>query len=276
MADATETTGVKRERSARYPAVPLAEAVEFCRQIDDLGIDGLTAPQIATAMGYKNVKTNTFSGRLSSARQFGLIDLSEQNYSLTDLALRIIHPIDPDEVPQLVRQACQLPPLFAELMKHYAGKRLPEPEILGNLLMHKHQITASAKMAAAESFYASIQHSGLLDDSRILDAQANMQPGQAMASEVRAPTGAKPQVGQVQPVNKPVQVDQVATQRSQERKTVKRDRDEVRLDLTLWDADQGKQIRLRAPASMTQASLDRFIQSVKLAIQVIETVSGQS
>lgn len=101
MADATETTGVKRERSARYPAVPLAEAVEFCRQIDDLGIDGLTAPQIATAMGYKNLKTNTFSGRLSSARQFGLIDLSEQNYSLTELALRIIHPIDPDEVPQI-------------------------------------------------------------------------------------------------------------------------------------------------------------------------------
>ena len=152
MADVTETTGVKRERSARYPAIPLSEAVEFCRQIDELGIDGLTAPQIATAMGYKNVKTNTFSGRLSSARQFGLIDLSEQNYSLTDLALRIIHPFDPEEVPQLMRQACQLPPLFAELMKQYAGKRLPEPEILGNLLMHKHQITASAKMAAAESF----------------------------------------------------------------------------------------------------------------------------
>ena len=159
MADVTETTGVKRERSARYPAIPLSEAVEFCRQIDELGIDGLTAPQIATAMGYKNVKTNTFSGRLSSARQCGLIDLSEQNYSLTDLALRIIHPFDPEEVPQLMRQAFQLPPLFAELMTHYAGKRLPEPEILGNLLMHKHQITASAKMAAAESFYSSIQHS---------------------------------------------------------------------------------------------------------------------
>lgn len=273
MADVTETTGVKRERSARYPAIPLSEAVEFCRQIDELGIDGLTAPQIATAMGYKNVKTNTFSGRLSSARQFGLIDLSEQNYSLTDLALRIIHPFDPEEVPQLMRQACQLPPLFAELMKHYAGKRLPEPEILGNLLMHKHQITASAKMAAAESFYASIQHSGLLDDTRILDAQANVQAGQPMANEVRVPPGAKPQAVQVQSVSKPVHIDPVNIQRSQEQKLVKRD--EVRLDLTLWDADQGKQIRLRAPSSMTQASLDRFIQSMKLAIQVIESDTNQ-
>ena len=274
MADATETTGVKRERSARYPAVPLSEAVEFCRQIDELGIDGLTAPQIATAMGYKNVKTNTFSGRLSSARQFGLIDLSEQNYSLTDLAMRVIHPFDPEEVPQLLRQACQSPPLFAELMKHYAGKRLPEPEILGNLLMHKHQITASAKMAAAESFYASIQHSALLDDSRILDAQANLQTGQSPVNEVRVSAGAKPQAAQAEPVSKPVEINQVLSQNNQDRKPVKRD--EVRLDLTLWDADQGKQIRLRAPSSMTQASLDRFIQSMKLAIQVIESGTSQS
>ena len=128
-------------------------------------------------------------------------------------------------------------------------------------------------MAAAESFYASIQHSGLLDDSRVLDSQANVQTGQATASEVRISSGAKTQAAQVQPVSKPVQVDSVNIQRSQDRKPVKRD--EVRLDLTLWDGDQGKQIRLRAPSSMTQASLDRFIQSMKLAIQVIESDTNQ-
>jgi hypothetical protein len=128
-------------------------------------------------------------------------------------------------------------------------------------------------MAAAESFYASIQHSGLLDDTRILDAQANAQAGQPMANEVRVPSGVKPQAAQAQPVSKPVQVDTVNIQRSQEQKLVKRD--EVRLDLTLWDADQGKQIRLRAPSSMTQASLDRFIQSMKLAIQVTESDPNQ-
>ncbi|MCY2935242.1 MAG: hypothetical protein NT172_13870 [Planctomycetota bacterium] len=267
MADATENAGVKRERSARYPAVPLADAVEFCRQIDGLGIDGLTAPQIATAMGYKNVKTNTFSGRLSSARQFGLIDLADQNYTLTELVLRIIHPFDPEEVPKLLRQACQLPPLFAELMKHYAGKRLPEPEILGNLLMHRHQITASAKMAAAESFYASIQHAGLLDETRVLDAQANQPSGHASASEIRATALSKPQLAISPVVLKPPEVE---TNLGLVRSTLKsaKSHDEVRLDLTLWDEDQGKQIRLRAPSTMTQASLDRFIQSLKLAIRV--------
>jgi hypothetical protein len=247
----------------------MADAVEFCRQIDGLGIDGLTAPQIATAMGYKKVKSNTFSGRLSSARQFGLIDLADQNYTLTELVLRIIHPFDPEEVPQLLRQACQLPPLFAELMKHYAGKRLPEPEILGNLLMHRHQITASAKMAAAESFYASIQHAGLLDETRVLDAQANQLSGHASASEIRATALSIPQLAISPVVSKPPEVEpNLGLVRSTLKSATSHD--EVRLDLTLWDEDQGKQIRLRAPSTMTQASLDRFIQSLKLAIRVRE------
>lgn len=273
MADEAVT---KRERSARYPAVPLAEAVAFVRQMDELGIDGLTSPQIASAMGFKNVKTNTFSGRLSSARQFGLLGLADQNYTLTELAMRIIHPMDPDEEPGLLLQACQSPPLFAELMKQYAGKRLPEAEILGNVLMHKHQITASAKLAAAESFYASIQHAGVLDETRILDACVTQLPAQVVATtpEVRTQAVVKP----VQPMAtaptkaKPVQPPAVARPEAARPPRA----DEVRLDLSLWGVDQGKRVRLRAPSSMTAASLDRFIQALRLAVQVVDelTTSG--
>ena len=267
MADEAVT---KRERSARYPAVPLAEAVAFVRQMDELGIDGLTSPQIASAMGFKNVKTNTFSGRLSSARQFGLLGLADQNYSLTELARRIIHPMDPDEEPGLLLQACQSPPLFAELMKQYAGKRLPEPEILGNVLMHKHQITASAKLAAAESFYASIQHAGVLDETRILDARVTQAPGAVVATqpEVRPAAVVKPVKPTVVPAA-PVEVP-VASPRPRPVAARQAKPDEVRLDLTLWDADEGKRVRLRAPSSMTQASLERFMQAVRLAVKVVD------
>ena len=58
---------VKRERSTRYPGVHLAEALKLCESIDELGLDGLMAADIASALGYKNIKTNTFSARLSAA-----------------------------------------------------------------------------------------------------------------------------------------------------------------------------------------------------------------
>src|SRR4051812_50212663 len=91
----------KRERSTRYPGVPLAESVELCRFVDDRGLDGLTAADIATALGYKNIKTNTFSARLSAARQFGLLALKEEGYALTPLARAILHPVDRSGLPQL-------------------------------------------------------------------------------------------------------------------------------------------------------------------------------
>lgn len=81
--DESTPTRSRRERSTRHPGVPLAESVELCKFIEARGLDGLTAADIATALGYKNIKTNTFSARLSAARQFGLLVLKDEGYSLT-------------------------------------------------------------------------------------------------------------------------------------------------------------------------------------------------
>src|SRR3954469_23556531 len=128
----------KRERSTRYPGVSLAESVKLAGSIDSLGLDGLTAPAIAAALGYKNIKTNTFSARLSAARQFGLLILVGDGYALTPLAREILHPVDPAALPRLYRQALLKPPLYAELAERLARKRVPDPEILGNVLYHSH------------------------------------------------------------------------------------------------------------------------------------------
>lgn len=273
MTDPKETPASRRERSARYPSVPLQEAIAFCRQIDELGIDGLGAAQIATAMGYRNVKTNTFSGRLSSARQFQLIVLNDQNYSLTELALRIIHPIDPAEVAQLLRQACLAPHLYAELIRHYSGKRLPEAEILGNLMMHKYQITASAKSAAADAFLDSLRFVGLMNDQRLVEAGPSGHESGFALAESRA-AGSVPPVTTVRensaiaPVAKSTSVASSPGRRMESARP--RAENEVRLDLTLWDSDHGKRIRLRAPSTVTRSSMDRFLEALRLAVRVVE------
>src|ERR1700748_672127 len=90
----------KRERSTRYPGVAVAEALKLCESIDDLGLDGLSAAAIASALGYTNIKTNTFSARLSAARQFGLLNLTGDGYALAPLARAILHPVEPAELPR--------------------------------------------------------------------------------------------------------------------------------------------------------------------------------
>ncbi len=170
--DETSTpTRAKRERSTRYPGVPLAESVELCRFIEGRGLDGLMAADIATALGYKNIKTNTFSARLSSARQFGLLALKDEGYSLTPLARSILHPVDPAELPRLYREALLEPPLYADLAEQFSGKRLPEATILGNVLYHNHQIIASSKQSAAEAFLESAKFAGALGEDHVLRPQ---------------------------------------------------------------------------------------------------------
>src|SRR5947209_5806347 len=101
----------KRERSTRYPGRTLSDSVDLARSLEGRGLDGLHATEIAAALGYSNVKTNTFSARLSAARQFGLVVLKDETYSLTPLARSILHPVDPAELPRLYREALLAPPL---------------------------------------------------------------------------------------------------------------------------------------------------------------------
>src|SRR5512135_913270 len=165
--DSPSSTRPKRERSTRYPGVTLAESLKLCESIDELGLDGLTAADIASALGYKNIKTNTFSARLSAARQFGLLTLTGDGYALTSLAREILHPVDPAEQTRLYRQAWLKPPLYADLADRLGGKRVPDAEILGNVLYHNHQIISSAKQSAAEAFLESARFAGALGDDQV-------------------------------------------------------------------------------------------------------------
>ena len=106
---------------------------------DKLAAAGYIADRdIATALGYKNIKTNTFSARLSAARQFGLVALRDEGYSLTPLARSILHPVDPAEVPRLYRQALLEPSLYADLAGQFAEKKLPD--------LNAHDIDQAAKI----------------------------------------------------------------------------------------------------------------------------------
>jgi hypothetical protein len=237
----------KRGRSTRYPGVGLAESLKLCESIDTLGVDGLTAAAIASALGYTNIKTNTFSARLSAARQFGLLNLTGEGYVLTSLARSILHPVEPAELPRLYRQALLKPPLYADLAERLAGKRVPDPEILGNVLYHNHQIIATAKQAAAAAFLESARFAGALGDDQVFRPEgpearpASANPGAAPAAAAPGPAKAA---------------------------APRRARDEVRLDLPLWDRDQGKTIRLRAPRSLSAASFERFVQAARLLIRI--------
>ncbi|WP_435019740.1 hypothetical protein TA3x_001454 [Tundrisphaera sp. TA3] len=251
----------KRERSTRYPGVPLPESVELCKFIEGHGLDGLSATDIATALGYKNIKTNTFSARLSAARQFGLLVLKDEGYTLTTLARSILHPVDPGDMPRLHRQALLSPSLYKDLAERFADKRVPDPAILGNVLYHDYQIISSAKQSAAQAFLDSARFAGILGDDLILRPQGTAPAPAAAPTQPVAP--AVPAAG-ASPA--PAGPSAVAGESPRARSAT----NDVRIDLRLWDEDAGKSIRVRAPETMTPASFDRLIQTLRLHLRIEE------
>lgn len=242
----------RRGRSARYPGVPLDEALEFCARIDARGLDGLPAATLAEGLGYSNVRTNTLSARLSSARQFGLMTLENDRYTLTPLARAILHPIDPSQLPRLHREALREPPLYASLASRYAGRRLPDAATLANVLYHQDQITATAKRVAAESFLASVRFAGALGDD------GTFQPD-------GPPAGSPPDA----PPALPTEPRNSARPANLETATPStREPSPVRIDLRLWGPDSGKVIRVRAPESLTPESFDRLLAALRLHIHI--------
>ena len=245
----------RRERSARYPGVGLAETINLCRFIDERGLDGLTSADVASSLGYSNIKTNTFSAKLSAARQFGLIDLKDDGYHLTWLAKSILHPQDRSEVGQLLRQALATPPIYAELIQRLDGKRVPDAAILANVLYHNYQIITSAKEAAAESFLESARFAGLIGPDQILRRESAAVSPPTVAS-TSPPSNTESAAGTHASASAHGPVQSSAAPAG------------VRIDLKLWGRDQGKTVRVRAPESMTNASLERLIQTLRLHVRI--------
>ena len=252
------TSRARRERSTRYPGVSLAECLKLCESIHHLGVDGLTAADIASALGYKNIKTNTFSARLSAARQFSLLELTANGYALTALAREILHPVDKAELPRLYRQALINPPLYSELAERLGGKKVPEAAILGNVLYHSHHIIASAKQAAAEAFLESAKFAGALGTDMVFHPRGS--PTTATAPRP-SPNHEPSRSDSASPAPRPSRTPQTG---------------EVRVDLRLWDADNGKSIRIRAPQSITLASFERFLQTFRLVVKIEEADEASS
>lgn len=248
----------RRERSVRYPGVPLSDAVDLARQMEAKGLDRLPAEAIARGLGYTSIKTHSFAAPLSAARQFGLLKLQGSQYELTGLAREILHPVDPGSEGVLYRRALLEPPLYGELAVRLAGKRVPEPAVLANQLYHHHGITASAKESAAEAFLASARFAGALAADGTFHPEGLSEPMPRPAPppefEPDRPPPPPPPPRRPMPPREP--------------------RDEVRIDLRLWDADHGKVLRLRAPESITRASFERFLQAFRLHVRIEDEPDG--
>jgi hypothetical protein len=137
-----------RARSKSYPAISLREAVSRCQALYDK--DGWTETLAETAgvhWGYSGLNGGS-RPILSALKQFGLIEYSgagdNLKVKLTDIAKRILRPLEPEERTVAVAEAMNSPKLYASLYQKFSDWNLPSDQTLAARLEREEGIQPRA------------------------------------------------------------------------------------------------------------------------------------
>ncbi len=175
------------DKSALYPRLTWAECLDFVRTVSSFNLKSVSYTEIARKYGLTSPTAKSFTAKISSAKQFGLITTSDGNVvQLTDTCKRILFPVDEDT--RSIERACfSLPPLYSKLIAAYDGKALPNQTLLSNVLMNSYRIQRGAKDVAADAFLKSAEQLDLIRGGILCYSQAEELPKQAQ--ELEAETG---------------------------------------------------------------------------------------
>lgn len=182
---------VSKEKSTLYPSYTLKEIIEdFVKVIDTIGGKKVSIELTAKTLGVSS-STKSFTRKLSSAKQYGLIDISKGAIELTEIAKKILYPTANDE-NQLMLQAFSSPPIYSKLIERYNNKALPNNIVLANILLEpEYGITKVVKDLVVEKFIANCNELNILKNG-ILDLNISSYSNSECSSNINENTICEP------------------------------------------------------------------------------------
>lgn len=154
---------MSKEKSVLYPSATWTECEDLIGKIDKysgkVGYD-----IIAQDYGLKNASAKSFKYRISTAKQFGLINTAGGTVELTDLARQYLYPINGYVQAEIRIKCFQIPPLYSKLIERFNGRALPNVTQLGNILFQDYKIVKTVIGTAAQCF---------LDNAELMGVSSN-------------------------------------------------------------------------------------------------------
>ena len=111
------------KRSPRYPRLSLRRALDLARRLyDGAHQSKIDADTAARVIGYTNSSSGAAATALGSLRQFGLVDGLRGDLCVSDLAMRILQPMDDEEHIDALHEAANKPEVFAQVLRQFDGE----------------------------------------------------------------------------------------------------------------------------------------------------------
>lgn len=151
----------RKASTNELPMVDLGVVLDFVGKIESDGLQTLTAQEVAKRMGFAASTSTPFYRRTVAAKLFGLLDTT-QGVNLTKLALDHYKPTDDDSKAAALATAIKNVVAYQKILERYSGKRLPQVDILANLIEREFNLASDAAKICASVFVNSAQRGGLV------------------------------------------------------------------------------------------------------------------
>lgn len=149
-------------KSRQHPNATWIDCIEFIKKVDSKKLGKVSYNTIAEDYGLKTYTTKSFTQKVSTSKQFGLIETSNLTIQLTDIAKKILYPTSDSQIKEVTIECFSRPTLYRQLIEKYDGKAIPDINILSNILFNEFDITKAAKDNAAKVFIQNAEMMGVL------------------------------------------------------------------------------------------------------------------
>lgn len=150
-----------RQKSPNAPAYSIQECLEDVRKVfrADNQVP-ISRESIAEHLSLAS-QSGPFNRKLSSLRQYGLLEPIGKDLRVSDLYLRIDHAADEQERQRALREAIGRPTIFQGLLGQYENSGIPSDINLINQLIIKYRFTKKNAETVSKSFLESYRFTGL-------------------------------------------------------------------------------------------------------------------
>jgi hypothetical protein len=151
----------RKASTNELPMVDLGTVLDFVNKIESDGLQTLTVHEVAKRMGFASATSTPFYRRIVAAKLFGLLDTT-QGVNLTKLALDYFKPTDDDSKAAALATAMKNVVAYQKILDRYSGKRLPQVDILANLIEREFNLASDAARLCGSVFGTSAQRAALV------------------------------------------------------------------------------------------------------------------
>jgi hypothetical protein len=151
----------RKASTNELPMVDLGVVLDFVGKIESDGLQTLTAQEVAKRMGFAASTSTPFYRRTVASKLFGLLDTT-QGVNLTKLALDYFKPTDDGSKAAALATAMKNVVAYQKILERYSGKRLPQVDILANLIEREFNLVPETAKVCGSVFVNSAQRAGLV------------------------------------------------------------------------------------------------------------------